>query len=79
MMIEIKNLSKTYLSKKKVATRALKKANATFNKGEIVSIFGPSGSGKTTLLNLISGFDKSNDGGEIIIDGISTKTFKEKN
>ena len=78
-MIKIKNLSKTYLSKKKVATHALKNANGEFVRGETVSILGPSGSGKTTLLNLLSGFDKADEGGEIIIEGISTKTFKEEN
>lgn len=78
-MIKIKNLSKTYLSKKKVATHALKSANGEFVRGETVSILGPSGSGKTTLLNLISGFDKADAGSEIFIEGVSTRTFKEQN
>lgn len=78
-MIKFKNLSKTYMSKKKVATHALKNANGEFVRGETVSILGPSGSGKTTLLNLLSGFDKADAGSEIFIEGISTKTFKEDN
>lgn len=78
-MLKIINLSKTYLSKKKVATHALKNANGEFVRGETVSILGPSGSGKTTLLNLLSGFDKADGGSEIFIEGVSTKTFKEVN
>lgn len=78
-MLKVVNLSKTYMSKKKVATHALKNVNAEFLRGETVAILGPSGSGKTTLLNLISGFDKPDAGSEIIIESISTKTFKDNN
>lgn len=78
-MLKILNLSKTYLSKKNVATHALKNANAEFLQGETVAVLGPSGSGKTTLLNLLSGFDNADAGGEIFIEGISTKTFKDEN
>lgn len=76
-MLEIKNLSKTYVSKKKVKCHALKSANAKFNKGEIVSIFGPSGSGKTTLLNAIGGFDSFDKGGKLIVEGVSTDKFSQ--
>lgn len=76
-MLKVINLSKTYFSKKKVATHALKNINVQFNKGETIAILGPSGSGKTTLLNLLSGFDKCDVGGEIIIEGTSTKQFKD--
>lgn len=78
-MLKIVNLSKTYMSKKKVPTHALKSANAEFLRGETVAILGPSGSGKTTLLNLLSGFDKADAGGEIFIEGISTKNFIDNN
>lgn len=78
-MLKISNLSKTYLSKKKVPTYALKNIDAEFDRDEIVALLGPSGSGKTTLLNVISGFDSADEASEIFIEGISTKTFKDEN
>lgn len=78
-MLKLKNVSKTYVSKKNVSTKALNNVNVQFNKGEFVSIFGPSGSGKTTLLNIIGGFDRFDDGGEIYIEDISTSMFKDAN
>ena len=54
-MIELKNLSKNYLSKK---IQVLKNVNFIFRPGKIYSLVGPSGSGKSTLLNLISLIDK---------------------
>ena len=58
-MIELKNLSKNYLSKK---IQVLKNVNFIFRPGKIYSLVGPSGSGKSTLLNLISLIDKPSCG-----------------
>ncbi len=59
-MIELKNLSKSYLSSKKI--EVLKNINFIFKPGKIYSLIGPSGSGKSTLLNLISLIDKPSSG-----------------
>ena len=74
-MIELKNLSKTYKSKKSTNTVALKDISIKFPERGMVFILGKSGSGKSTLLNVIGGLDKY-DSGEITINGRSTKTFK---
>ena len=58
-MIELKNLSKNYLSKK---IQVLKNVNFIFRPGKIYSLVGPSGSGKSTILNLISLIDKPSRG-----------------
>ncbi len=76
-MIELKGISKIYKTKKGIKTLALD--NVTFslpNKG-LFFILGKSGSGKSTLLNILGGLDKYN-GGEIIVDGKSTKKFRGK-
>ena len=70
-MLELKNVSKSYTN-----TKVLSNVNIKFRKKEFVSILGPSGSGKTTLLNIIGGLDKY-DEGDLIIDGVLTKNFKE--
>lgn len=75
-MIELKNISKKYITNK-IETIALKDINLKFNDFEFVSILGPSGCGKTTLLNIIGGLDKYSSG-ELIIDGVNTKDYKEK-
>lgn len=76
-MIELKNVSKTYKSKKSTNTEALKDISIKFPETGMVFILGKSGSGKSTLLNVIGGLDKY-DKGEIIINGKSTNKFKEK-
>lgn len=75
-MIELKNINKKYITSK-IETLALKNINLKFNDFEFVSILGPSGCGKTTLLNIIGGLDKYSSG-ELIIDGVNTKDYKEK-
>ena len=75
-MLEIKNISKTYKTGDLKQT-ALDKVNLTFRDNEFVSILGPSGSGKTTLLNIIGGLDRY-DSGDLIINNISTKKYKNK-
>ena len=74
-MIELKNVSKTYKSKRAANTTALKDISIKFPEKGLVFILGKSGSGKSTLLNIIGGLDKY-DSGEIFINGKSTKKFK---
>ena len=56
---------------------ALKGISINFRENEFVSILGPSGCGKTTLLNLIGGLDKYTSG-DLVIDGVSTKKYKDR-
>jgi putative ABC transport system permease protein len=75
-MLELRNIIKDY----KVGDRkfrALKGIDLEFNKGEFVAILGPSGCGKTTTLNIIGGLDRYTDG-DLIINGTSTKEFKDR-
>ena len=75
-MLELKNISKTYKPKKGVPVQALKDISLSFEDSGMVFLLGKSGSGKSTLLNLIGGLDFA-DSGEIIIDGKSSKEFKQ--
>ncbi len=75
-MIEIKNVKKDYPIGDNVV-KALKGININFRDNEFVSILGPSGCGKTTLLNIVGGLDKYTDG-DIVIDGVSTKSYKDR-
>ena len=59
-LIELKKVSKNYISSKKI--EVLKNVNFTFKPGKVYSLVGPSGSGKSTLLNLISLIDKPSNG-----------------
>ena len=75
-MLELKNITKDYLSGD-MKVSALKGVNLEFRKSEFVSILGQSGCGKTTLLNIIGGLDRYTSG-DLIINGKSTKKFKDK-
>lgn len=75
-MLQLKKIVKDYVSGEDVV-RALKGVSLDFRKSEFVSILGPSGCGKTTLLNIIGGLDKYTSG-DLIINGKSTKDFKDK-
>ena len=75
-MLKLKNIKKDYKTGDFVQ-HALKGINLTFRENEFVAVLGPSGSGKTTLLNIIGGLDRY-DSGDLIIDGKSTKKFKDK-
>jgi len=75
-MLELKNINKIYKTNDLKQT-ALKNINVKFRKNEFVSILGPSGSGKTTLLNIIGGLDKYTSG-DLIINGVSTKKYNDK-
>lgn len=75
-MLKLKNIKKDYKTGDFIQ-HALKNIIVSFRKNEFVAILGPSGSGKTTLLNIIGGLDRY-DSGDLIIDGKSTKSFKDK-
>lgn len=75
-MLELRKISKIYKTNDLKQT-ALNDINIKFRKSEFVSILGPSGSGKTTLLNIIGGLDKYTSG-DLIINGISTKKYSDK-
>jgi len=74
-MLQIKNVVKTYVTGE-LTQNALKEVSINFRKNEFVSILGPSGSGKTTLLNIIGGLDRYS-WGDLIINGVSTKKYKD--
>ncbi|HOH67956.1 MAG TPA: ABC transporter ATP-binding protein, partial [Bacilli bacterium] len=73
-MIELKNITKDYLSSDNV-THALKGIDINFRKCEFVSVLGASGCGKTTMLNIIGGLDRYTEG-DLLINGRSTKQYK---
>lgn len=75
-MLTIKNIYKSY-GLKDSKYSVLKDINLSFRPNEFVAILGPSGSGKTTLLNILGGLDQY-DSGDLIINGKSTKKFKDK-
>ena len=75
-MLELKNICKVYETHN-FKQKALEKVSINFRENEFVSILGPSGSGKTTLLNIIGGLDNYTSG-ELIINGISTKKYKDR-
>ena len=76
-MLKLKNIKKSYKTGDFVQ-KALDNVSITFRKSEFVSVLGPSGSGKTTLLNVVGGLDNY-DSGDLIINGKSTKNFKDRN
>ena len=75
-MLSVKNIYKSYGTKDNKYP-VLKDINLNFRQNEFVAILGPSGSGKTTLLNILGGLDRY-DSGDLIINGKSTKQFKER-
>ena len=75
--LELINVYKDYKLENKSKFTALTDINVSFEKGELVSIVGESGSGKSTLMNIIGGLD-SDYTGQIKIDGVDLKSFKEK-
>ncbi|MBQ9869568.1 MAG: ABC transporter ATP-binding protein/permease [Ruminococcus sp.] len=75
-MLQIKNISKEYKTGSLVQ-KALDGVSIDLRDSEFVAVLGPSGSGKTTLLNIIGGLDRY-DKGELIINSISTKKYKDK-
>ena len=75
-MLELKNITKIY-STVGEKVEALKGINLKFRGSEFVSILGPSGCGKTTMLNIIGGLDGYTSG-DLIINGVSTKEYKDR-
>ena len=75
-MLELRSIRKTYKTADD-EVEALKGVSIKFRESEFVSILGPSGCGKTTLLNIVGGLDRYTSG-DLIINGKSTKHFKDK-
>lgn len=75
-MLQIKDIHKEYRTGNLVQ-RALDGVSLSLRDNEFVAILGPSGTGKTTLLNIIGGLDRY-DSGDLIINGISTKKYKDR-
>ena len=75
-MLQVKNIQKQYKTGDLIQT-ALDNVSLNLRDNEFVAILGPSGSGKTTLLNIIGGLDRY-DKGDLIINGISTKKYKDR-
>lgn len=75
-MLQIKEIRKQYKTGDFVQT-ALDGVSLTLRDNEFVAILGPSGSGKTTLLNIIGGLDRY-DSGDLVINGVSTKEYKDR-
>ena len=74
-MLQLKNIVKTYVTGD-LEQKALKGVSISFRENEFVSILGQSGSGKTTMLNIIGGLDRYTSG-DLIINGVSTKKYKD--
>ena len=75
-MLQIKDIRKRYVTGELVQT-ALDGVSLNLRDNEFVAILGPSGSGKTTLLNVIGGLDRY-DSGDLVINGISTKKYSDR-
>ena len=75
-MLQIKNISKKYKTGELVQ-KALDGISLNLRDNEFVAVLGPSGSGKTTLLNIIGGLDRY-DSGDLIINGVSTKKYRDR-
>lgn len=75
-MLQIQNIQKKYVTGDFIQ-KALDGVSLNLRDNEFVAVLGPSGSGKTTLLNIVGGLDRY-DSGDLIINGISTKKYKDR-
>ncbi len=75
-MLQVKHINKKYVTGE-LEQMALDDVTLNFRDNEFVAVLGPSGSGKTTLLNIIGGLDRY-DSGDLIINGISTKNYTDR-
>lgn len=75
-MLQLKSVKKDYVTGE-LTVNALRGIDLSFRESEFVSILGPSGCGKTTMLNIIGGLDQYTEG-DLIINGTSTKAFKDR-
>ncbi len=76
-MLKLVNITKDYVNKGVPTVHALKGISLNFRRSEFVAVLGPSGCGKTTTLNIIGGLDRYTSG-DLIIEGKSTKDYKDK-
>ena len=76
LMLQLQNICKSYTTGS-FTQKALDNVSISFRDNEFVAILGPSGSGKTTMLNIIGGLDHY-DSGNMIIDGVSTEQYKDR-
>ena len=76
-MLRLVNIVKDYVMKDQEPVHALKGLSINFRRNEFVAILGPSGCGKTTLLNITGGLDRYTSG-DLIIDGVSTKDYNDR-
>ena len=76
-MLQLQNISKQYKTGDLIQ-HALNGVSLNLRQNEFVSILGPSGSGKTTLLNIIGGLDRY-DSGDLLINGTSTRNYRDRN
>lgn len=74
-MLQLKGITKHYQAGDTVV-KALKGIDLTFRESEFVAVLGPSGCGKTTLLNIVGGLDRYTTG-DLIINGVSTRQYKD--
>ena len=75
-MLQLRNICKSYTTGN-FTQKALDNVSISFRDNEFVAILGPSGSGKTTLLNIVGGLDHY-DSGDLVIDGVSTKQYRDR-
>ena len=75
-MLQLNDVCKSYTTADFTQT-ALDHVSVSFRDNEFVAVLGPSGSGKTTMLNIVGGLDHY-DSGDLVIDGVSTKRYKDR-
>ncbi len=75
-MLQLKEITKTYASED-FSVQALKGVSLAFRKSEFVAVLGQSGCGKTTMLNIVGGLDRYTSG-DLVIGGVSTKDFRDR-